>query len=30
LEEAFIAEGWGTRRQPVMVNDYVLVDDQNV
>ncbi len=25
LEEKFIAEGWGTRRQPVMVNDYVLV-----
>lgn len=25
LEEKFMDEGWGTRRVPVMVNDYVLV-----
>jgi tungstate transport system substrate-binding protein len=24
LEEKFVAAGWGTRRLPVMVNDYVL------
>lgn len=24
LEKQFVAEGWGTRRQPVMVNEYVL------
>lgn len=25
LEEAFIGEGWGTRRQPVMSSDFLLV-----